>query len=76
MDLYLATCAICHGNQREGVTGLGKPLTPESLTDYSDADLSEVIREGRADTEMQGFKDRLSSQEIDGLIQLIKHTSP
>lgn len=74
--LYAANCATCHGENRQGVSGLGDALTPEHLEDDSDAEIRETISNGIPNTTMPGFKDRLSSEEINALHQFIKYTSP
>ena len=74
--LFATNCAVCHGEKRQGISGLGPALTPTSLTKLSDAEVRSTIMKGRPNTAMAGFEGRLSSEEIDALIQLIKRTSP
>ncbi len=74
--LYETNCVPCHGADRQGVSGVGLPLTPESLAPLSDAEIRDAIQNGRLNTAMQSFKGTLSSEEIDALIQFIKYTSP
>lgn len=73
---YATNCAVCHGPKREGASGLGPAVTPESLTKLSDAEVRSVILKGRPNTSMTGFEGRLGSEEIDALVQLIKRTTP
>ncbi len=75
-ELYAISCAGCHGATRQGVSGLGPALTPESLTALSDAKVRETILNGRSGTIMAAFEGTLSPEEIDALLQLIKYTSP
>lgn len=75
-ELYTARCAVCHGVKREGVSGLGPALTPESLAKLNDAVIKETILKGRTGTLMPPFRDALSPEEIDHLIQFIKYTPP
>ncbi len=75
-ELYATNCAACHGENRQGVSGLGDAMIPEHLAHDSDAEIKETILDGIPDTAMPGFQDRLSSEEIDALLQLIKYTSP
>ncbi|MBI3930882.1 MAG: cytochrome c, partial [Chloroflexi bacterium] len=70
--LFATNCAVCHGEKRQGVSGLGPALTPTSLTKLSDAEVKSTILKGRSNTAMAGFEGRLSAEEIDALIQLIK----
>jgi mono/diheme cytochrome c family protein len=75
-ELYAGKCAACHGANREGVSGVGPALTPESLAALSDTDIRDTILNGRSGTAMAPFKDTLSAEEIDALLQLLKYTSP
>lgn len=74
--LFATNCTVCHGEKQQGISGLGPALTPTSLTKLSDAEVRSTIMKGRPNTAMAGFEGRLSSEEIDALIQLIKRTSP
>ncbi|MBI4181166.1 MAG: cytochrome c [Chloroflexi bacterium] len=74
--LYDTNCAACHGPNRQGVTGLGKPLTPESLSLLSDDVIRTTILNGKPNTLMLGWEGRLSIEQINALIQLIKYTPP
>lgn len=47
-DIFLVTCSACHGQNAQGIQGLGKNLiTSELVTTYSDAALAEFIIVGR-----------------------------
>ncbi len=74
--LYEANCVACHGANRQGVSELSPALTPQSLAELSVTEIRDTILNGRLGTAMAGFKGRLNQEEIDALIQLIKHTSP
>ncbi len=74
--LYTTYCVACHGGKRQGVSGLGPALTPESLAELSDTETKDTILNGRLNTQMPPWKAILSSEEIDALVQLIKNTSP
>ncbi len=75
-ELYASKCAVCHGAKRQGVSGLGSALTPESLTVPSYTEIRDTILNGKSNTAMPPFKGTLSQEEIDALVQLIKDTSP
>jgi cbb3-type cytochrome c oxidase subunit III len=75
-ELYAIRCVVCHGANREGVSGLGLPLIPGSLTELSDNEIKNTILNGRFGTAMPAFKEILSSDEIDALLHLVKYTSP
>ncbi|MBI2868699.1 MAG: c-type cytochrome [Chloroflexi bacterium] len=74
-EMFAARCAVCHGANRQGVSGLGTALTPESLEGRSDAELRETISAGLPGTAMPAFRD-LTPEEIDALVRLIKYTPP
>ena len=74
--LYQTNCVVCHGAKREGVTGLGKPLTPTSLANLTDDQVKTTISAGKPNTAMVGFSGRLTPAEIDALVTFIKQSAP
>jgi len=47
-ELFVATCAACHGQAGQGIPGLGKDMTTSQfIADRSDAELVEFIKVGR-----------------------------
>ncbi|MBI2854610.1 MAG: cytochrome c [Chloroflexi bacterium] len=74
--LFAANCAVCHGNNRQGVSGLGPPLTPTSLSSKSVDLVTDTITNGRPNTAMAGFKGRLTPEQINALAQYIKTVAP
>ena len=71
--LYTQYCASCHGAERLG--GTGPALLPENLGRLKRADAQNVIRNGRSQTQMAPFHDRLSDEQIKQLVDLI-YTPP
>lgn len=63
--LYARHCAACHGADRLGATG--PALLPESLERLKRADAVKTISAGRIATQMPGFTDKLSAEEIESL---------
>ncbi len=61
-DLYTRHCAVCHAETRLG--GTGPALIPETLGRMFGPRLEAVIAEGRIATQMPGFADFLSADEI------------
>jgi mono/diheme cytochrome c family protein/DNA-binding beta-propeller fold protein YncE len=59
---YAEHCASCHGADRFG--GMGPALLPSNLERLRKPAALEVIARGRAATQMPGFADRLSREEI------------
>jgi disulfide bond formation protein DsbB len=46
---YAINCSTCHGDQGEGVKGLGKPLAGNDFVKRaSDADLAALVKQGRS----------------------------
>lgn len=68
--LYENNCAACHGADRLG--GTGPALIPETLKRMRGPAVSKVISHGRAATQMPGFADRLSTDEIAALADYVK----
>ena len=60
-------CAACHGEDRLG--GTGPALIPETLGRVKGLDA--VIAEGRPSTQMAGFADQLSADQIAGLVDYV-----
>src|SRR5690606_3464957 len=60
--LYAEHCAACHAEGRLG--GTGPALIPETLERMYGPKLEAVIAEGRPATQMEGFSDRLTTEEI------------
>jgi mono/diheme cytochrome c family protein/rhodanese-related sulfurtransferase len=69
--LYSEKCASCHGESGEGISApaLGHPMLLATATDHF---LRYAIAEGRDGTPMVGFKDSLSSEEIDGITAFLR----
>lgn len=67
--LYGEHCAACHGETRTG--GQGPALLPVSLGRIKPAEVVKTIREGRAATQMEGYGNRLSGEEIEALAALV-----
>jgi WD40 repeat protein len=59
-------CASCHGADRLG--GIGPALLPENLARLRKPEAEKVIREGRTASQMLGFGDKLSADEIKALV--------
>jgi len=64
---YKEHCASCHGEARLG--GIGPALLPENLARLRKPEAEKVIREGRPATQMLGFGDKLSGEEIKALVE-------
>ncbi len=67
--LYVEQCAECHGADRLGA--IGPALLPENLGRLRPAQAEKIIADGRAATQMAGFKDKLSAEQIKALAQYV-----
>ena len=68
-DLYQRHCAECHGPDRLG--RLGPALLPENLGRLKSEEADAVIARGRPASQMQGFADKLTADEIQALVALV-----
>ncbi|MEM6736218.1 MAG: c-type cytochrome [Bacteroidota bacterium] len=69
--IYGKNCAVCHGKNGEGISApaLGNPMLLATATDHF---LRYAIAEGRDQTPMIGFKDSLSSNEINAVTAFLR----
>ena len=68
-ELYKTHCSSCHGSDRLGA--MGPALLPENLKRLRKKSAIKVISDGRAATQMPAFKNRLSKDEINSLVDLV-----
>lgn len=67
--LYKQHCASCHGEQRLG--GMGPALLPESLERVRPPEALRVITQGRVATQMAGFGEKLTPEQIGAIAKWI-----
>ena len=67
--IYQTNCASCHGTDRLGFNG--PALLPGNLERLRKPDAIKTIAEGRIATQMLGFGDKLSAEQIKALTELI-----
>jgi len=68
-SLYKTNCASCHGEDRLGL--MGPALLPENLSRLRQHKAINVIKDGRAATQMPSFSDKLSDEQIQSLVDMI-----
>ncbi|QEY60031.1 cytochrome C oxidase Cbb3 [Pseudomonas sp. C27(2019)] len=68
-QLYEQHCTVCHGAQRIG--GTGPALLPESLGRIKKPEAIKAISEGRAASQMLAFKDTLSAEQIENMVEYL-----
>jgi len=70
--LFIQQCAPCHGATGEGQNDIPGLVSNEFIQTNDDEALIDFILTGRPGTAMVGFAERLSEEEIDLAIQLIR----
>lgn len=68
-SVYQANCAECHGADRLG--RMGPALLPENLGRLKKSEARQVIAEGRPITQMPGFGETLTGEQIDALVEMV-----
>ncbi|MBC7146914.1 MAG: c-type cytochrome [Thioclava marina] len=68
--LFNEHCAVCHGEGRLG--GTGPALIPETLGRMYGPKLEKVIAEGRPATQMAGFSDQLTAEQIAAISRYVE----
>lgn len=70
-EIYARECSECHGASGEGGTGtaLGNPAMLSMTTDTF---LRHAIANGRQDTEMQAYSDKLTPAQIDAVTAFLR----
>ncbi len=81
--LYRQTCGHCHGLDGKGDGELGGYLNPppanlasEKTQSKSDAELKEVIMNGRSGTAMVGFKETMKEDQFSDLFAYLRSLKP
>lgn len=69
-NLIRQDCGSCHGMTLKG--GLGKPLLPRDLKEFTQSELAYLILEGVPDTPMPPWKELLSKAEADWIAMRLK----
>lgn len=73
-DLFKSKCSMCHAPDGKGYTAIKTPdfTDPKWQASKKDAELLDVIKNGKKDTMMKGFGDKLSNDEIESLMKYIR----
>ncbi len=82
-EIWKSKCKSCHGDTGKGDTKQGKKEKVEDMTvaawhtKWTDEKIKTVILEGSTDNKkMKPFKDKLSAEEVDGLVKHIRTFKP
>lgn len=70
--LYESNCAMCHKVDGSGMPPMFPPLKDDNVKKMTDAELIKVITGGR--NGMPAFGEKISDQEIKGIIAYIRRT--
>ena len=78
-DIYKAKCKSCHGETGKADTKNGRKYKMDDISTekwqarHSDAQIRKVIADGDPDNDkMKAFKNKLSAEQIDGLVQHVR----
>lgn len=76
-SIFEAECAVCHGTGGKGVAAKGTPdLTdPKIQGSLSDAEILQIIRDGRPGTAMPAWGGKLSEQDLSAVAGYIRALS-
>ena len=73
-DLFKQQCSPCHGVDGKGFPALKTPdfTDPKVQASLSDKQIVETIKNGKKDTAMPAFADKLSDDQIHSLLVYIR----
>jgi len=73
-DLFNNKCSMCHGKDGKGFSALKTPdfTDPKWQASKTTKEIEEAIKNGKKDTMMKGFEDRLKPEEIEKLVQFVR----
>lgn len=73
-DLFKAKCSMCHGPDGKGFSAIKTPnfTDPKWQASKKDAEILDAIKNGKKDTMMKGFSDKLKEDEIESLAKYIR----
>ena len=72
--VYQKECASCHGKQGEGINAPAL-MNQSALAHNTDEFIRYAIQEGRQDTPMQAFKNKLSPADINNITAILRSKS-
>lgn len=73
-DLFKQKCSMCHGVDGKGFSALHTPdfTDPKWQASMSDKQIIDTIKNGKKDTAMPPFGDKLSDPQIQSLLTYIR----
>ncbi len=72
--LYKQKCSMCHGPDGKGYSALKTPdfTDPKWQESRTDKEIVEVIKNGKKDTAMLAFADKLKEEEIQAVVAQVR----
>lgn len=71
--VYMKKCKKCHGPDGKAQTKMGKKYEMDPIPGKLDkAKIIKVVKNGKANTKMKSFKEKLSAEEIDAVAAFVK----
>jgi mono/diheme cytochrome c family protein len=73
-NLFKSKCSMCHGPEGKGFSAIKTPdfTDPKWQASKKDAELLDAIKNGKKDTMMKGFGEKLKDDEIKSLVTYIR----
>ncbi len=73
-EVYKGKCTMCHGVDGKGFPALKTPdfTDPKWQASIKDSEILNVIKNGKKDTAMPAFADKLSQKEILGVVREVR----
>jgi len=73
-DLFKSKCSMCHGADGKGFSALKTPdfTDPKWQASKTDKEILETIKNGKKDTLMKGWADKLKPAEIEALAKFVR----
>lgn len=73
-EVFRAKCSMCHGVDGKGFSALKTPDFTDSKWQSSvkDSEILNVIKNGKKDTAMPAFSDKLSEKEILAVVRQVR----
>ena len=73
-EIFRAKCSMCHGVDGKGFSALKTPdfTDPKWQASVKDSQILDTIKNGKKDTAMPAFKDKLSEKEILAVLRQVR----
>jgi cbb3-type cytochrome c oxidase subunit III len=73
-EIYKGKCTMCHGVDGKGFSALKTPdfTDPKWQASVKDSEILNVIKNGKKDTAMPAFADKLSQKEILAVVREVR----